>query len=178
MKIKMKHNLRMYIGLLMGWILAICFIPLQGQSAKGNPSPSVLAAAGGFNTNQNITLEWTLGETFVKSVTTRSNWFTEGFHQPLLSARAFSPSAARGYDIKIYPNPTQGLLNLIIKAPEEEELKLTMVDVTGKTIYTQQLPLGTPELQLNLKHIPEGMYLLSLVSPKGYRINSYKVIKL
>ena len=178
MNVKMKQGSRGYIKFLIGLSLTVSFIQLTGQSIKGNPSPSVLAAAGGFEVGQNITLEWTLGETFVESVTTRANWFTEGFHQPLLSASPLSPSAARGYEIKIYPNPTEELLNIFIKTPEEEKLKLTLVDVTGKTIYTQWLPLSTPELQLNLKNIPEGMYMLSLISPKGYRINSYKVIKL
>jgi len=178
MNVKMKQGSRGYIKILMGLILTVCFMRLTGQSVKGSPSPSVLAAAGGFEVRQHITLEWTLGEPFVESVITRANWFTEGFHQPLLSASPLSPSVARGYEIKIYPNPTEELLNILIKTPEEEKLKLTLVDVTGKIIYNQQVPLGTPELQLNLKNIPEGMYLLSLISPKGYRINSFKVIKL
>jgi len=158
-----------YIKFLMVLIITMPNMKVNGQS--------VLAPAGGVHTKQNMSLEWTLGETFVESVTTKEKWYTEGFHQPLLSTRPVSPSAD-GYDIKIFPNPTQELLNVFIKTPEEEDLKLTLVDVTGKTIYTQWVPAGTPEIQLNVKHLPEGMYMLSVVSTKGYRINSFKVIKL
>ncbi len=174
----MKYCCRGYIKFLMCLIITIGFIRVSGQSTLSYHFPSVVASAGGIDAKQNITLEWTLGETFVESITTPAKWYTEGFHQPLLSARVLGPSAARGYAVKIFPNPTQELLNIFIKTPEQEELKLTLVDVTGKIIYNQQVPLGTPELQLNLKNIPEGMYLLSLISPKGYRINSFKVIKL
>jgi len=158
-----------YIKILMVLILTIPTLRVGGQS--------VLAAAGGVDSKQNMTLEWTLGETFVESLTTPEKWYTEGFHQPKLSARPFSTSAG-GYDIKIFPNPTQELLNVFIKTPEVEDLKLTLVDVTGKTIYTQKVPSGTSEIQLRVKHLSEGMYMLSVVSTKGFRINSFKVIKL
>lgn len=165
----MKFKGRVYIKYMMGLIITLHFMQLRGQS--------VLATAGGSDMKQNMILEWTLGESFVESVTTRGKWYTEGFHQPMLSARAVSPSTA-GYDISIFPNPTQELLNVLIKTPEAEDLKLTLADVTGKTIYTQRVPSGTPEIQVSVKHLPEGMYMLSVANPKGYRINSFKVIKL
>ena len=165
----MNFQRSVYIKILMVLILTIPTLRVGGQS--------VLAAAGGVDSKQNMTLEWTLGETFVESLTTPEKWYTEGFHQPKLSARPVSTSAG-GYDIKIFPNPTQELLNVFIKTPEVEDLKLTLVDVTGKTIYTQKVPSGTSEIQLRVKHLPEGMYMLSVVSTKGFRINSFKVIKL
>jgi len=173
-----KLNYTVYIKWLMGMFITLQQPWLVAQSVQVTLSPSVIGAAGGFDLKQNISLEWTLGETFVESVTGRDKWYTQGFHQPMLSARAISPSAARGYDIKIFPNPTQELLNVFIKTPEAEDLKLTLVDVTGKTIYTRWVPSGTPEIQVRVKHLPEGMYMLSVVSTKGYRINSFKVIKL
>ena len=165
----MNFQRSVYIIILMVLITTIPSLRVSGQA--------VLAPAGGIHTKQNLSLEWTLGETFVESVTTQEKWYTEGFHQPKLSARPVSTSAG-GYDIKIFPNPTQELLNVFIKSPVEEDLKLTLVDVTGKTIYTQKVPSGTSEIQLRVKHLPEGMYMLSVVSTKGFRINSFKVIKL
>jgi hypothetical protein len=165
----MKINRSMFIKTLMVMIITIQYIGIHGQS--------VLAAAGGVDSKQNMTLEWTLGETFVESVTTGEKWYTWGFHQPMLTARAVSPNKG-GYEVRIYPNPTQDLLKVFIKTPVEEDIKLTLVDVTGKTINTQWVPSGTREMEVRVKHLPEGMYMLSVTSTKGYRINSFKVIKL
>lgn len=148
------------------------------QNAKAPVSLSVIGAAGGAHSSEEITLEWTLGETFVESTVAGNRWYTEGFHQPLLSAKALFRSNARGYDIKIFPNPTSEFLNVFIKTNEEEAINLKLVDVTGKIIYEQVVAPKTPQVQLILKHIPEGIYMLSVVNPGGYRINSFKIIKL
>lgn len=165
----MKFKSRVHMKAILGLILAFSYLQLDGQS--------VLAAAGGSDTQKQLTLEWTLGEVFVESVSTRENWFTEGFHQPLLSTRPVNSSAG-GYDIKIFPNPTQDLLNVSIKTPLSESIELSLSDVTGKIIFTRKVPSGSPEIQLRVKEVPEGMYLLSVENQQGYRIGSFKVIKL
>lgn len=153
-------------------------VSAHAQKANALVFPSVIGAAGGTHSRQEISLDWTLGETFVESTVSGNRWHTQGFHQPLLSAKALFPSNAMGYDVKIFPNPASELLNIFIKTTEEEILNLKLVDVTGKTIYNQVVPPRTAEVQLILKHVPEGMYMLSIVNPSGYRINSFKIIKL
>ncbi len=45
---------------------------------------SVIAAAGNISKAGNITLEWTLGEPVIETVSTTLGLLTQGFHQPLL----------------------------------------------------------------------------------------------
>ena len=42
---------------------------------------SVISAQGGFDKTESISLEWTLGENFVETVSLENNIFTQGFHQ-------------------------------------------------------------------------------------------------
>ena len=148
------------------------------QNIKATGYPSVISAAGGSYTREPINLEWTLGESFVENKKSGNHWYTEGFHQPRLVARPLSPSYSKGYAFKIFPNPASELLNIFITTEVEEILNLKLMDVTGKIIYNQGVAPRTPAIQMDLKHIPEGMYMLSIVNPAGYRIHSFKIIKL
>lgn len=147
------------------------------QNTKAMIYPSVIGTAGGTHTGGKISLDWTLGEGFVEINRNVDHWYTEGFHQPQLVARQLS-SSTRGYEFKIFPNPASELLNIFITAEVEETLNLKLMDVTGRIIFNQVVAPRTPAVQMILKHIPEGMYMLSIVNPGGYRIHSFKIMKL
>lgn len=165
---------------LLGVTILVLSGQLKAQSQKASTLvyPSVIGAAGGMHTQLPISLDWTVGEFFVESAFTEDRWYTQGFHQPFLSAKALFPSHAGEYDIKIFPNPTNELLNVFIKTTAEELLDMQLIDLTGKIIYKKAIAPRTAEVQFILKRIPEGMYILSFVNPSGYRINSFKIIKL
>ena len=168
-----------YIFLLGVTILVlVCQLKVYAQKAGTPVYPSVIGAAGGTHAQLPISLDWTVGEFFVESAFTEDRWYTQGFHQPFLSAKALFPSHAREYDIKIFPNPTNELLNIFINTTAEELLDMQLIDLTGKIIYKKAIAPRTAEVKYNLKHIPEGMYILSFLNPSGYRINSFKIIKL
>jgi hypothetical protein len=64
-----------------------------------------------------------------------------------------------GFDtaaIKIYPNPSNGLVNVYLPY----EAQVTVLDITGKTVYTHVLAAG--ENQCVLNHLTTGMYLMSI----------------
>ncbi len=147
------------------------------QNSLAPIQPSVLGAAGGSHSIQAIGLEWTVGESFVESVTLGKRWYTQGFHQPLLYISAFG-SKDQTYAIRIFPNPAHEDLFLHIQNPPKENLNLQLMDVTGRVVHGQQLPAGTAFWNMPLALIPEGIYLLSVMNTKGYRIDSFKIIKL
>lgn len=168
---------RIAINIITGLVLLLPAMELYAQSAKGS-APSVIGAAGGTAVQSTLTLDWTLGEVFVESITDQKDrWYTEGFHQPLLTVRAYPAPLDSRYTIQIAPNPTPDRLDISIQTNEPENLTLRLLDVTGKTLLLQTAPPRTSTLQWSLKHLPEGMYMLSFINAKGIRINSFKIIK-
>lgn len=79
---------------------------------------------------------------------------------------ATSSIAARNDQIRIYPNPTSGLLHLEgIVAPE----KFLITDAGGRVLYTTQS--GDRATDIDLGHLGPGVYLLKLSSSGSvYRI--------
>jgi hypothetical protein len=59
-------------------ILALFITPVCAQSL----SPSVIASAGSSFTSAQFSMDYTLGETFVTTLSNGSNILTQGFHQP------------------------------------------------------------------------------------------------
>lgn len=63
----------------------------------------------------------------------------------------------------IYPNPSKGLFNLQYIGNDTETYVLTVMDLTGRTVYSEKLNYSGNHV-LDLQHIPAGHYLLEMDS--------------
>jgi len=78
-------------------------------------------------------------------------------------------------DFEIFPNPNNGIFSLAITIDKPEDLKLMVLDMTGKTVFTKSMDrFRTGVLNLDLSSLSEGMYYCTIVS--GSKISSKKVI--
>ncbi len=76
--------------------------------------------------------------------------------------------------VKIYPNPTQGVMRLdVLGAADFENAGYTVYDLNGKVVKAGQ-SLSASQL-INIEHLPNGTYVLSL-QLKGKHAQ-WKVIK-
>lgn len=64
----------------------------------------------------------------------------------------------------VYPNPTSGDITVSLQQNAGEALKVTLSDLTGKTLQSWDLPIlsGLQNHQLNLSEIKSGLYLVSI----------------
>ncbi len=84
-----------------------------------------------------------------------------------------------GLKVNLYPNPTDGISNLIYDISESTEVLISISDMTGKLIKIidqGQKSKGTYSNQLDLSHLQTGIYFLTLkVGKKKY---SEKIVKI
>ena len=88
-------------------------------------------------------------------------------------------AAQKLYNFSVYPNPTK--TSLTIKYAGNESLPenmLTIADMTGKIVLSQQINLGPDARtkQINLAGFTQGVYLLNIYSKDGARQYYGKVI--
>ncbi|MFT7086455.1 MAG: hypothetical protein ACJAV5_002183 [Vicingaceae bacterium] len=88
--------------------------------------------------------------------------------RPVFRNRVFDVSVAENSlsknDLKIYPNPTNGVLNLEVLSDQRIE-SIQLLDMTGKLV------LSTPfQSQLNLAHLPKGIYFLKVQNENGEQL--------
>ena len=51
---------------------------------------------------------------------------------------------------RVYPNPATGYMNVYMQQPTESDGTLSLIDISGKTLETVDLPAGTIDLTLDL----------------------------
>jgi YD repeat-containing protein len=83
---------------------------------------------------------------------------------------AFSPQV-----IKIYPNPTKGMLEVEVPIDDENSftIQLIVVDINGKIIFDRKdVPSKTT---IDLSSNPDGLYVLYI--KQGQKVSKWKIIK-
>lgn len=160
-------------------VLVLYGVGVSSVAVAQQLSPSVVAVSGGTARTQTMTLEWTVGESFVETATTSTRLYTQGFHQPLLqvSEQASVTDADEGYKFTVAPNPVVSYLRIDITAPESSPLQLVLTDMRGYQYNLPLLPASTTSTQIDMTVYPAGMYLLRIGKADGPLLKTYKVVK-
>ncbi|MBK7466376.1 MAG: T9SS type A sorting domain-containing protein [Saprospiraceae bacterium] len=145
-------------------LLFFCAIEAQ------NLSPTVVNSSGGFVKNANHSLEWSLGELAVSTVTNNSNMLTQGFIQPF-TIMVGTSDKARDYKIAYFPNPIEDILYLI--TDHEDILSIQIHDLLGRLIQNSDFSQS-----INLQHLKTGIYNISLLDKNYQIITSFKINKI
>lgn len=84
---------------------------------------------------------------------------------------------SRDYDLSLYPNPTEGMVNIGFDSDNSELITVRVMDLHGKLLEESRVPVahGVQNLTLDLTDLPQGIYLLGL---QGSKQTSYaKVVR-
>jgi hypothetical protein len=76
---------------------------------------------------------------------------------------------------QIYPNPFTDLLNISLNENDPEFVKVEVMSLDGKAVYSKEHYTETGLLKLQLAHLQTGVYILKLNF--GNSIKSFKIIK-
>lgn len=157
------------------FILLACMLApyIRGQ----NLERSVLATAGRVDASKAIRLEWTLGEVAVSSFEHPSGSINEGFHQPYLSVESDQAQVTSAQHFQIYPNPVNAELFVKAKLRANEQVRLRLIDPTGRLLLPDRITGGLVDEQLDLQRFPAGHYYLLILNAKGKVLQSAKVLK-
>jgi Secretion system C-terminal sorting domain/SprB repeat len=76
-------------------------------------------------------------------------------------------------DIKVYPNPTPGPLNVVLNAESDSKATIHITDASGKRVKTIETILfsGDNEIKLDVRELPNGVYMLQVNTSIGENFN-------
>jgi len=163
-----------------------CTVALASVNVVVNPLPTqpIITMVSGFLTSSIPTsIQWNLNNVPIVGATlptlnpTINGYYTVTYTDPTTGCVSTSqayyylnlfvglesdPDALKV--LKIFPNPTQGELKVIVDLPfVQEQARLELMDVVGRVVYTEEIPvLQKNELQLNLSDRPAGPYFLRI----------------
>jgi Secretion system C-terminal sorting domain len=130
-------------------------------------TPQVIASTGGFSSNANNSLSYTVGEmTMVQTFTANGNILTQGFQQPNDQVLGILDVTQDDYgSFVVYPNPAVDNAWLGFTLPEAGRVTIVMYDVLGQKvsdIYTANYDSGKIVTQANTSLYAAGIYMMTM----------------
>ena len=75
------------------------------------------------------------------------------------------------HSISIFPNPTQGLLNIAIDGPSNAAFDLSVVSPQGQQVLNRQINVaGSLNTQVDLSEMASGIYYVRIANDNGVRV--------
>lgn len=162
-------------------MLLLCLLAATFCSRAQIISSSVIASAGDYDKTGSISLEWTVGELVTEADITGFGKLTQGFHQPIIILPTtfvdLLTTQANDYNVKIFPNPVQAVLQVSIKGKTDNKLQVKLLDMSGKLLFLSTTYNRQQLIQININPYAAGTYLISITDTKGATIKTFKVVK-
>jgi len=136
-------------------------------------SPDVVSSAGDFVQSNGYSLQWNLGELAILTLSANDFTITQGFGQFDLISTDITPPGLHPGNVKVFPNPTAGWLQMRFNE-DEGQARLLLYDLWGKPLMEQQTE--GPDTSLNLHGLPPGVYFLQVIQ-SGKATAIYKIVK-
>ncbi len=156
-------------------ITTIILIVVSTVCYSQSLSLSVISSTGGFDKTDNISLEWTLGESFIETLTDENIIFTQGFQQSF-SNRILGINEYYT-NIQVFPNPAYTQINVYFDSNSYEKLLLNLYDIHGRILIEESTLFNKNEKLIDITNFSSGLYLLNISDLEGLFIESHKIIK-
>ena len=130
-------------------------------------TPTVISSTGGFSSNANGSLSYTVGEmSMVQTFSASGNILTQGFQQPndqLVGLIDITKDEFGSF--VVYPNPAVDNLWFGFQFPEEGRIAIAVYDVLGQKVaevYNGNYDTGKTTDGFAVSNFAAGSYYLSL----------------
>ena len=156
------------------FLLATTLWSLHFMTAQTALYKTSWAPDGGSAQNGQTVIQYTMAETFVREATVSSSHISEGFIGPdmqnFLEMSHFPPVEG----LHLFPNPVKDILYLRFEQSSFYQIKI--YDLSGKKILETQLE--GRNIQLDLRNLKSGYYLLVVTQPDENRFSAIKIQKI
>jgi hypothetical protein len=72
-------------------------------------------------------------------------------------------------NLEVYPNPASDEIHLQMQVEEKSQLRISLVNLTGQTVYSEELPgiSGVYSGNIDVSYLPAGLYFLEIRTLTG-----------
>lgn len=139
---------------------------LNSINAQTISAGTIASFAGSVN-NPTITIDYSVGENAISTISNASNCVTQGFLQPQLIISTGIVEVNEHNEVSVFPNPTSDFV--LIKSAEQ--VTWVIYDATGKVILIgDSSKIETTQFAL-------GVYYLEISNEKSDNKQTIKLIK-
>lgn len=137
---------------------------------------SLISSNGNAKRINNITIDWSIGETLTSTTSENSIILIEGFHQPYIIRPQTSKPEFNNFPFVLYPNPTRTVLQINRKAKHAGSVHYTIYNLLGQLVDSDIS--STNPTRINTANFSSGIYILYLWDVDFNYIGSKNFVKL
>ena len=137
---------------------------------------STIPATGGNATGSGGTVSYTIGQVTYQTIEGSTGTVAQGVQQPyeISVVTAIENTEGITLEYKVYPNPTNGLLKLVIQPLDDENLRFRLYDLNG--VLLQDKKIESEETEISLDNLSSSMYFLKVIKD-NMEVKIFKIIK-
>jgi len=132
----------------------------------------VIATQGASYSNTNNSIDFTIGEVVIATLTNTNNVLTQGFHQTNLTVLAVDDFDIN-YQARVFPNPAEDFLQLDIQ--NFEGLNYKIYTLLGKELAYAKI--NKKNTDVNLGNYAKGLYFLAILNENNQKLKTYRILK-
>jgi hypothetical protein len=142
-------------------------IALQGQET--------IPATGGNTTGSGGSVSYTIGQVTYQTLSGTTGAVAQGVQQPYEISILKENSENTSFEITVYPNPTTGLITLVIRPFSNENLRFQLINFKG--IILMDKKIESEETEISMEKYSPSIYLLKVLND-GQIVKVVKIAKI
>ncbi len=136
-------------------------------------SQETVSSAGEQLNNSQAKINFTIGEPVIYELSTGTHRILNGYQQPVLKIDAISIKETAIWNVSVFPNPSQDIVNVHWDNSLVNEMNYKLISINGKLIEEGK---SRDFLKINISKISSGNYFLYLEDKNQKQV--YKIEKI
>jgi hypothetical protein len=135
-----------------------------------------IPATGGSATGTGGSVSYTVGQIFYSTYSWTNGTVTQGVQQPyeISVVTTIENSSTVNLELIVYPNPTRGVVKLILVSFDNEELRFRLYDING--VLLQDKKIEGRETEILMDNLSSSIYFLKIINNNN-ELKVFKIIK-
>jgi len=135
-----------------------------------------IPATGGNVTGSGGSVSYTVGQVTYRSLCGTNGTIIQGVQQPIEISvvTAIENTSAIIIECTVYPNPTRGLIKLIVETLEHENIKFRLYDING--VLLQDKKVESRETEISMENLSSSIYFLKVIN-NNKEVKVFKIVK-
>jgi hypothetical protein len=149
-------------------VSCLCLTIVQGQST--------IPSTGGNANGSGGSVSYTVGQITYQTSEGTTGTVAQGVQQPyeISVVTAIGNTEGITLEYKVFPNPTSGLLRLIIKPFDQENFRYKLNDINS--ILLQDKKIDSEETEISMENCTPAIYFLQVIK-NNQEAKVFKIIK-
>jgi len=152
-------------------ILLICSFYPQILIAQ-----TAITAAGGTATGTGGSVTYSVGQLVFNHINGSTGFIIEGVQQPyeISVITAVENTEDISLECSLFPNPTSGIIRLVIRSFENDNMIFRLFDING--VLLQDKKIEDRETVISMDNLPSSVYFLKIIKNRK-EVKVFKVVK-